>query len=1062
MCEGKKLYFHSFALVYQRFLNLYQERVAMLRTILILLLLFKSGDYISAQGYYFRQYEVEQGLSHNTIFSSMQDSKGFMWFGSKDGLNRFDGRQFKVFRRVPSDSLSLGNNHIYSLFEDKKQNIWIGTVSGLYLYNDRFESFQLVSAERGTVHTITEDSKGHIWYTMGGRIFRLQPETKTNTHENNTYQVSGLYIDTNDDVWYGTPGTLNHYQRGTGKSDRYTLHIGSARPLSQVQSIVACGDNELLIGTNKLGLKSFNLTNKVFNEIIRFTENNIPLYVRDIKQSGANEFWLGTEAGIYIYNQETKSVIHLNKSFTNPYSISDNAVYTICKDKEGGIWAGTYFGGLNYFARQYTSFEKYMSDNTANTISGNAVREICPDDKGNLWIGTEDNGLNKLEVKSGKFTHFLPEKNSRSISHYNIHGLLFTDNELWIGPFEHGIDVMDTRSGKIIRHYDYGTPGISNNFFLSFCKTRSGDIYAGNAIELLRYKKDTDSFEKIETVTGYGYMHHIMEDRNGGLWISTHNRGLFYYHPASGKKEAFQYDPDGKGISGNKINSTFEDQNGFIWIATGGSGLCRFDPATRQFTVYSHESGLPSDYIFNVLEDDQQQLWIATSRGLVQMDPRSNRFSLYTTVNGLLSDQFNYSSAYKGPDGRLFFGSVKGLVSFHPGAFQTNDFDAPIYITGVSVQNNPLLITDSQTGYNLSITSQSLITLKHNQNSFSIDFASLSFTAPEMIRYAYKMQGLQHSWTDIGQTGRAYFTDLSPGNYTFEVKAKGNNQEWSRQFATIKVTILAPWWQSNTAYFAYTVAIGFSIIGLLFFFNARMREKNLLRMEQFAHEKDKELYEAKMDFFSEVAHEIKTPLTLISAPLERLLEVPDPTPMVQKQLQTMQRNTKRLLALTNQLLDFRLTESKSYSLEFANINISSLLSDCFNNFRPIAEKKALIFQMETPAEPITAKVDEDAIEKIISNLLSNALKYADKMITVILSKQNTDFKIIFYNDGPAIPEDKKEKIFEPFYTVKQGQKSKGTGIGLALSRNLTALHNGNLTLQSDKERGCSFTVRIPL
>ncbi len=1012
-----------------------------------------------AQGYYFRHYQVEDGLSHNTVFSSLQDSMGFMWFGTKDGLNRFDGRHFKSFHKVASDSSSLGNNNIYALFEDRKKHLWVGTAAGLYLYNPKFENFKKISKGQGIVNNIRDDSVGNIWYLMSGTLYRYDTETGNDTPMLQN-AISYFTIAADDKVWYGTQSTLRCFDPSFGFETQYTVPSESRRNAVIVQAISEANDVELLIGTNNYGLLVFNRLSGEFTPVITKTENNIQLFVRCIIQPDEDEYWLGTEAGIYIYNHVTKAIIHLNKSFTNPYSLSDNAVYTLIKDKEGGIWAGTYFGGVNYFAPQYTAFEKYMSENTPSTISGNAVREICEDDDGNLWIGTEDNGLNKLNKQTNTFTHFLPQKKQKGITHYNIHGLLYTDNDLWIGLFEHGIDILDTKSGKIKKHFDLGTPGVSNNFFLSFCKTSSGDIYAGNGIELLRFDKNTDSFEKIDFPPAY--MHHIMEDKAGRLWISTHTMGLLLYDPATGEKQIFQHNPSEQSISGNKVNSSFEDIDGNVWVATGGSGLNKLNPATKEFVHYNTENGLPSNYIFNILQDSLRNLWISTSRGLVQLNPSNDYMTMYTTANGLLNDQFNYSSAYKDKNGKLYFGSVKGMIGFNPPDFYVGNFNPPIYITGINVQNTPLVLKDPKTGNNAAVISIPDIALSYNQNSFSIDFASLSYTAPEMTQYAYRMLGIQKNWNNVGQTGTAFFTDVRPGSYVFEVKGMGNNHQWSSQPATITITIHPPWWLNKLAYFTYTIVASCLAAVIFYFFNSRIRQKNMLRLEQLAHEKDKELYEAKMNFFSEVAHEIKTPLTLISAPLEKLTQLPDQSLSAQKQLQTMQRNTNRLIALTNQLLDFRLTESKGYTLEFSNANVSRLLAESFISFKPIAEKQSLAYRLEMPQDIVYAKVDEDAIEKIISNLLSNALKYANTKILVKMIKQEKRFSMVFFNDGPSIPKDKIERIFEPFFSLKQGRKTKGTGIGLALSRNLAALHSGTLTLKSEKDAGCSFEVQIPL
>lgn len=1033
-------------------------------TILIIILCNLTA---TAQSYYFRHYQVENGLSHNTAFSVLQDQQGFIWFGTKDGLNRFDGHSFKIFRNNPADSNSLGNNFVYSLFLDKEQRLWVGTAKGLCEFIRKEETFKVVPGTfSGDLYDIREDDRGRLWYVMGGRLYYYDKQLQTSIlfQPASNQVVSALHIEAGNKIWYATYSTLNCYSASEDSIRSYNVFNHSRYTTGMWIRRIAKGTaGNLLIGTTDQGLKEFNYTSASYTDILSQNTDKTNIYVRDIIESSPGIFWIGTESGIFIYDVKQKSFTNLKKSFTNPYSLSDNAVYSLFKDQEGGVWAGTYFGGINYYRKQYSSFEKYFPDNTSNTISGNAVREICEDESGNIWIGTEDRGLNKLHKKTGAFTHYLPGTGSKSISYYNIHGLLYTQNHLWIGTFEHGIDVMDTRSGQVVKHFDNNTAGIRNNFFLSFYKTRNGSILAGNTLDLLLYHPASDSFSKVEEVPGPNFIYHIMEDSEGFIWVSTIGHGLYYYHPVTKQKGHFTFNAaDTEGISSNLINNCFEDSRGYLWIATEGGGLCRYDKKEKRFKRYSTADGLPADFIFKTLEDDQKQLWITTTRGLVRMNPDNDQITLYTTSNGILNDQFNYNSGYKDAEGRLFFGSVKGMISFNPKQFSPNNFRPPIYITGLQVHNKEFVPKDD-TGVPQSITTTQRIRLPYNQASFSVDFAALSYTAPEMMQYAYIMHGLQEGWTTIETNRKAYFTDLAPGTYIFMVKAAGNNKEWSQSPATLTIEILPPWWESNLAYLAYILAgMGFSYWIVSFLYN-RARERTRRRIEHLAHEKEKELYEAKIEFFTQVAHEIKTPLTLIKAPLEKIAEQVAPYPEVHKNLHTMQKNTKRLLDLTNQLLDFRLTESRGYSLNFTKLNISDMVQDIYTDFKPIAEQKNITYHLTITDSGIYAEADEDALEKIFSNLFSNAIKYSAKAVNVHLQKSDGVFELGLFNDGYIIPPDKSEKIFEPFFRLKETDRQKGTGIGLALSKSLAILHKGSLMLQNNNLlKGNTFVLKIPL
>lgn len=1021
---------------------------------------------LPAQSHYFRHYQVENGLSHNTVFCAIQDKEGFVWFGTKDGLNRFDGNSFKVFRNNPADSTSLGNNFVYSIYVDKQQRLWIGTARGLYEYIKEEESFRAVpGSQAGDLYDIREDNNNRLWFVMSGKLYYYDKKLRT-THlfqQAGNDIVSALYISAEGNIWYASYGAVNCLDPQKQTIQHYNVFNQSKYTTAQwIRRIAKGPGNTLLIGATDQGLKQFEIAKGTYTDILLQNADKTNIYVRDIIEINDSVYWIGTESGIFVYNYRQNRFDNLRKSYTNPYLLSDNAVYALYKDKEGGIWAGTYFGGANYFRRQYTSFEKYFPDNTSQTISGNAVREICEDGNGNLWIGTEDRGLNKLNKLTGHFTHFLPGAGDDDISYYNIHGLLYSDNYLWIGTFEHGIDIMDTRNDKVIKHFDNTTPGVHNNFFLSFCKTRKGQILAGNTLDLLQFHPANDSFSKVEEIPGYNFVYNIREDNDETIWVSTIGNGLYYYNPVTKQMGHFRYSSDQpENISSNMINSTFEDSRGYIWVATEGGGICRYDKKSKQFKRYTMADGLPANFVFKILEDNKGKLWITTTRGLVEMDPDTGHMNLYTVSNGILNDQFNYNSGYKDADGRMYFGSVKGMISFNPQTFTRNNYRPPIYITGVQVHNKEYIPKNKQ-GINQSVLATRKITLAYNQSSISIDFAALSFTAPEMLQYTYIMHGLQDGWTTINTNRKAYFTDLSPGTYVFMVKASGNNNDWSLTPAIITIEILPPWWQSHLAYLVYIATVMAITYWLAAYFYARAKERTRRRMEQLAHEKEKELYEAKIDFFTQVAHEIKTPLTLINAPLEKITEQAVLYPEIHKNLYTVQKNTKRLIDLSNQLLDFRLTESKGYSLHFSRLNITDLVREVFADFKPIAEKKKLTYNLNMTAHDIFAQADEDAMQKIFTNLFSNAIKYSEQEVDIHLNQSGGLFELRIFNDGFIIPADKSEKIFEPFFRLRETEKQKGTGIGLALSRSLTLLHKGTLSLENGHSgKGNTFVLRIP-
>lgn len=1041
----------------------------MKKKVLLLVTIAFAGCAACAQGYYFRHYQVENGLSHNTVFCTLQDSRGFMWFGTKDGLNRFDGTSFKIFRKDDQDTGSLGNNFIHSLLEDDAGHIWVGTGKGLYMYNAPKESFgRIPTRELSDVNEIQSDNNGNIWFLMGARLYRYNPFTGkvTSPAELRDEWITSICITHPGTIWFTTFATLKKYVPGKGIDGAYDVFGHSPpTPTKWIEKMFYAGNGKILLGTMGQGLKIFDTTDGSYTDALTYNADKTNIFVRDFIHTANNEYWIASESGIFIYDMEKGAIANLHKQYNNPYSLSDNAIYSLCMDKEGGIWAGTYFGGVNYFPKQSLAFQKYFPDNSTQSISGNAVREICQDQYGNLWIGTEDRGLNKLDTATGQVTQYMPTGKPGSISYPNIHGLLATGNQLWIGTFEHGLDVMDLRTGKVIQHYNSATPGLRSNFTLSLYKTRSGELLAGTTLSLTSYDSVTQSFKKVEQVPGDHFIYHIMEDSNGTVWVSTIGDGLYFYNKITGRQGNFRHDPQqNESLGSDMVNSSFEDSNGNLWVATEGGGLCRLNKEKQSFTRYTSRNGMPSDYIFKILEDGRKRLWITTSRGLVCLDPATAKMTTYTRANGLLNDQFNYNSGYKSKEGKMYFGSVKGMISFKPDSFSPGNFIAPVYITGLQINNKEVQVKDKNSPLTKSVILTKKITLPYDQSSFSIDFAALSYTAPEMTAYAYFMHGVDREWTPIKTNRKAYFTNLQPGTYIFNVKAAGSNGEWSRQPAQLTIQILPPWWASPWAYALYTVSAMALAFYLVRWYHNHNEEKNRRKIEHLHHEKEKELYEAKIDFFTNVAHEIKTPLTLIKGPLEKIMDQAGDRPEIKKHLATMERNTNRLIDLTSQLLDFRQTEAKGFSLSLSKINVSALLRETFASFRSLAEQKNLSYSLSLPEKDLHAWADDDALNKIYCNLFSNAVKYAQQVVMIKMEAgPPAHFTTEITSDGYVIPESKREKIFEPFYRLKGTEKHKGTGIGLALSRSLASLHKGTLCLKKTDTPGYNtFVLCLPL
>jgi len=1002
------------------------------------------------------------------VICSLQDKKGFLWFGTKDGLNRFDGYTFKIFRNDPDNPKSIGNNFIHSLYEDKDQNIWVGTLIGLYRYNPLNESFDLIEVTKNRdVRDIKLDSKGNIWYIAGLTLCKYNEKSKKlKTFDARIHSgATSLSITANDEVWVSTTdGFIQKYKETKDTFENYNVFINSKPTISSwIEKLYDTGKGFFFIGTSNQGIKAFDTGTLTYKDILAANPDQTPIYARDFIAKGDDEYWIATESGLFIYNLKTGKYNNLRNKFDDPYSISDNAVYTLARDKEGGIWAGTYFGGVNYYPNQYTSFEKFFPQGGTNSLSGYAVREICNDKDGNIWIGTEDGGLNKLNHKTGVFEHFKPTGAKTSISHTNIHALLAVDNELWIGTFERGLDVMDINTSKVLRHYSAGqAPNeLKSNFIESMLKTRSGEILVGTSFGLYRYNRAGNDFTLLNEVPGNLHYSNLIEDDHGTIWASSLRDGLYFYNPGNKTSGYYRHEENNrKSLSSNAVNSTFIDAKGGLWVATE-NGLNRFNEKEGNFRRYNSKSGFLSNVFYKILEDMKGNLWISTSRGLVCFDTSTNRIKSYTKANGLLSDQFNYSSAFKDLNGRMYFGSVKGLISFFPDQFRQNKFVSPVYITGFQIYNKEIEINKKNSPLTKSINFTDEIELAHDQSTFSIDFAALGFTAPEMTEYTFKMEGLDKNWTYLKTNRKVYFTNLLPGTYIFKLKAANSSGIWSNKITELKIVIKPPLWASPLAFLFYALLIAVAIYYAIRYYHQRISNKNKRKIELWESKKEKELYQAKIEFFTYVTHEIRTPLTLIKGPLEDVMKKAEEVPAITDNLVIMKKNTNRLIELTDQLLDFRKTEIKGFNLNFVNVNVSKLLEENCLRYKSAMEKKGLMLSVNLPEEPLYAYADPEALNKILSNLIDNAVKYAAGQIEITLNSDTDTFDIEVKSDGDLIPSNMHKKIFEPFYRMESNKDQRGTGIGLPLARSLAELHEGTLMLSTDDGIGNVFSLTLP-
>ena len=1027
------------------------------------LLLFFCATTIRLVGspYYFNHFQVNRGLSNNAILCSVQDQDGFIWFGTRDGLNRFDGYRFKNFFHESENEKSLGSNLIHSLMVRKTNEIWVGTDQGIYIYDPQQEEFSLFDkVYKSESLQISEDHRGNIWFISNSSLNKYDPKTQ---HVDKTYaerwkeKTHAFCIDQNNEVWIGLKESICNINSGK----EYTFSNGK-QFTGRVEELFVDDDNNIWIGTSHHGVYKWDRNSKETQHIIKNIGNK-PLYVREIAQVNKNQLWIGTESGLIIHEINTRKTTHVLHEKDNPWSLSDNAVYSVMKDNQDGIWIGTFFGGINYYHPQHNLFEKIFPRNSPNSIGGHAVREIVEDKKQNLWIGTEDQGLAYWNQQTNNFINFGPED---GLAHTNIHGLLITGDSLLIGTFFQGLDIIDVRQKKVIKHFDSNnTQTLKSNFIYHIYKTSEGKILLATAPGIFQFIPGEDRFVPFKGVPGHVFFTSIFEDKEHTLWFSTWRDGLYKLDPGEDKPTRFVHDQkDHSTISGNRVTRVFQDSKGKIWVATE-SGLCIYDKNNQSFRRFTSKDGLPSNLILAMQEDDSENLWISTTKGLVKMDIQSHRIETYNLEHGLLDLQFNYNSAFKDSNGLLYFGASKGLIRFDPASITDlykTSFDTPIYITGIQKNQHELTIQDKNNALSKSILYTNKIKLKYDESTVSLDFVALNFASANATSYLYRLVGLDTTWTFLRNNTKANFTKIPPGKYTFEVMAADANKMPISKVKSLEIVILPPFWASVPAYIIYTLLTMGLIGALIYRYDQKMKEKNRQRLEKISTHKEKELYKAKMDFFMQITHEIKTPLTLIKAPLEKIMQGNEPRKS-EKWLKTIQQNTEKLLLMTDNLLDFRKVESDHFSLKLKKQSVSSLILICLQDFAPLIESKQIKL-IKSLDKTLYADVDIEAMYKILSNLLSNATKYAEKEVYVDLYRitEKERFCIEVKNDGVLLSDEEITQIFEPFQRASMHYRVKGSGLGLALAYSFTSLHGGTLEYKKNSENLNIFVLEIPL
>lgn len=1043
----------------------------------------------------FDHISVINGLSQSTVLSICRDSRGFLWIGTRDGLNRYDGKTIKQYKNDPSDPKSLiSDDYIYAIAEDKHQKLWIGTQKGLSYYSPETDSFEQIDytvahkkdAQSFAILQILPAKDGKIWFgTNDGLLYLDNSDSRNFKTFNKSNGLAGneVYAVFEDEVanlWIGTVTGLSKLIPGVNKKS-YTIknyfhdkNRSNTIGANFVRTIAQDNKGQIWLGTEKGGVSLYQSNTDDFK---RYTSENSKLnndIIRKIYITNDGTMLIGTMNGLCVYNPFSKDFQLYQHNPDNPKSINDNSIKDIYEDNNGSIWIGTNFGGVNVAHRNTLTFDIFNYNTyNPNSISGNLISVLAKDNAGNLWIGTEGRGLNFYNVSTKKFVRYShQESNPASIGSNTIKSI-YVDrkNNVWVGLFEGGLELFNPNTGGFI-HFkpNSNDPHALNHGYISaIAEDASGNIWIGTSTKGVNIlNPETRVFSHINTATpgknlNSDYIKDILIDSKGNIWVGT---VLGINLLKKGANSFISLSKEKNGLLSNYINCIKEDQKGNIWVGAHKGGLSLYEAQIGIFKNYNKENGLISNNVVGINFDLEGNVWVSTDNGLSVLNIQKQTFKNFDTSDGLSSNEFSLKSSLRDKAGNLYFGTYNGLVSFKPEDIAFNNNPPKIIFTSLKLFNQTVKVNGEDGILDKDISFKDKLVFKASQNIFTVDFIAFNFINSSRNKYAYKLEGFEKEWNYVDNPSATY-TNLPAGTYKLLVKAANNDGVWTEQPKELTIKVLPPIWKTWWAYLIYAVLFVVIWYQVNKFLRKQQKLETDLYYEQLNHEKQEELYQSKLEFFTKISHEIRTPLTLIFAPLERLIETTKDDALLNKQLYSIRNNTERLLRLISELLDFRKIDTGNLKLKLKIVNLEKYCRPIYESFKTQAQAKNIQFNFEAQ-DDLLVELDIHQMEKVFFNLLSNAFKYTKEGGNIrfrLRSKQ--DFVFVDIEDnGIGISKEDQDKIFDNFYQSKnETVKSVGWGIGLALAKSIVELHNGDILLDSreetDTDHGFTrFTVKL--
>lgn len=1000
-----------------------------------------------------RNITMNDGLPTNSVRSIAQDKYGFIWFGTDNGLCRYDGYGVQTFVNPQQ-----GIDQYVSALGTTEDGMLVGTNNGAYLFSFRTEKFtKLSDAISVQVTNFTTDGDKNIWIsTINKGVYRYNEHT----HECQNFpfvqwhgEVSLVFVDTNNQVWAlsnrqeSTPYRLN---KATNRFVPFAVKsdLKSLRGLSMLQG----NENDLLIGTWEKGLVRMTADGTI-EQLINPVLSNVGHHIHTLFRSSPTEIYVGSDDGLILYNLQTHTWQLLTDEKNTQQSIAERFIYSIIKDGEGGVWIGTYYGGVSYFSPIGSRFHAYRSGGS-NALQGNVVGRFAEDEAHRIWIATDDGGLNCYEPTKDRFLDY-PGK--QVLSKYNVHALWVDGKDLWVGTYSNGVVKLNTQTGAMQSYQLDGRASLSNCYCLFRDSKKRLWATSMDGINLFDNKRGL--FQQVKNI--HSLTIDIYEDRRGGLWFATQGEGAWRVDAKGTWKQYKENDKDTTSIAGTQVNCVRESASGRLFLATD-KGLCEYLPKTDSFKRFHFT--VPSNDISSIVFN-QDEMWLSTTKGIIKHVP-GEKVQVYNRFDGLTCDQFQPNAGFMASDGRIYFGTTRGFNAFYPYQIKVNQVAPPVFITSIELFNEHVEVGSDKLPEALNHVDQ--VDLSYDDNMVSINFAALSYISPEKNQYAYMLEGFDKDWIYTGSDHKAVYTNLPAGDYTFRVKATNNDGVWSENEARLKIEVHPPFWWSWPAKLFYLFLVGYLVYLYTQMKVKREERRHQREIKQLSEKKEQEVRDARLQFFTMIAHEIRTPVTLIIGPLESLktdwekmnIQTKGAHAMTST-LEVIDRNAHRLLTLVNQLLDFNKVQQRGMQVHFRLQNISKMMHAVAERFEPTLQQNGATLKVEYPADDFAAVIDNEAITKVISNLMTNATKYTKDYVCLrckVVDKEH--FCIEVEDNGIGISADEQGKIFKAFYQAKDNKP--GTGIGLNIVKNLVEAHHGMVEVESQEGQGSTFIVTLPI